>query len=344
MKKYYHILTLLILLFPISVCALSNAELSQKEYRYTLSLIRELNIIVQNFGTDEEREEYETIRRNFQRAAERHYARDFITITALSEQTAAIDNSTTSVDLFYELKLQLLEMYSTMAAVYLARTNNILEGTAREATDILIEYGKGSGLAKYFFARPVNPRTDIKPYDADKYHYFRERATIEAYLHDGYKYLEQARNVYQDVDFQYIKTKDVKSTRDLTYMIEKHRAAIIICRDAKECGIAIYKILNLHDLDGILRKYGVNDQSVIRFPIYDDRIPEQYKVDATDNRNLIWTVEKKRIGNYEQLNPDSADITDTNRQRQEMESDVVNEEDQQQNDNDHDEEEPAQEQ
>ncbi len=251
-------------------------------------------------------------------------ARLFIQITSFTQETEAIDTSTTSVDLFYELKLQLLDMYSNMAALYITRTKDILDGTSQEATDILIEYGKGSGLSKYFFARPVDPLRDVKPYDADKYHYFRSRATIEDYLNSGYRYLEEARNVYTDVDYRYILTKETKTTRELTFMIEKHRAAIIKCRQAKECGIAIHKILNLHDLDGILRKYDVNDTYVQRYPIYDDRIPEKYKVDATDNRRLIWAVEKRRIGNYDELNPESEDETDPNTQREESENNEDN--------------------
>ena len=39
-------------------------------------------------------------------------------------------------------------------------------------------------------------------------------------------------------------------------------------------------------------------------PIYDDRIPEVYKVDAVDNQKLLYKVEKQRIAGYE-INKDT---------------------------------------
>jgi hypothetical protein len=316
MKPFKYITAFLLLLTPITSFSISNATISQQEYAYSLKLIRELNVIVENFGTDEEKQEYEKIRENFQTAAERHYARDFITVSSFEADTESANTSTTSVDLFYELKLELLEMYNKMAQLYISRTKEILDDTAKEATDIIIEYGSGSALSKYFFGRPFNPLKDNKPYDTDKYHYFRARSSIEEYLDNGYRSLQEARLVYNDVDYQYIMTKEIKTSRELTYILEKHRAAIIICRKAKESGLEIYKILNLHDTDGIIRKYDVSNIALQRYPIYDDRLPEKYKVDATDNRKLIWGLEKRRIGNYDELNPDSVDETNPNTQRE----------------------------
>ena len=65
------------------------------------------------------------------------------------------------------------------------------------------------------------------------------------------------------------------------------------CRTAKLYGIEIHKIMNINELIRILEKYELNLNELD--PIFDDRIPEEYKVDANDNIKLIHTLEMKRL-------------------------------------------------
>ena len=58
-------------------------------------------------------------------------------------------------------------------------------------------------------------------------------------------------------------------------------------------GLEIHKILNINKLGDILRKYNLTAQRLN--PIFDDRIPEDYKLDAIDNKKLIYSLEKKRL-------------------------------------------------
>lgn len=299
-----------VLIAPLALFSKSNSAISEEDYVYTLTLLRELNTIVLNFGTEEQVEQYKKIKVYYQVAAERHYSKHFIKSVSLSGNPTPDANIKTSIDLFYELKVDLLEMYEEMSDFYIIRTQVLLDGMAREATDILIEYGKQSALAKYF-QRPVDPLRDSKPYDANKYHYFYKRQSIEAQLDSGYRYLQQARNVYLDVDYLYVKDKEQRTSADLDFLLEKHRAVIILSRQAKECGLAVYQTLNTHKMDDILRKYDVSITNVIRYPIYDDRLPEEFKIDATDNRKLAFNIEKKRVADYEQVNPDSREVVTT---------------------------------
>lgn len=316
-------------MIPVSLYSVSNAVISNQDYRYSLEILRDLNIIISNFGTDSEKEEFLKIRSNFQVAAERHYGRHFVNVTSLTYKKEKAEERETSIDLFYDLKLQLIDLYSTLSEFYIFRTQELLDSIAKESTDIIIEYGRGGGKSKYFFSRPIDPLTDVKPYDADKFHYFRVRSSIEQYLDSGYRYLNDARRVFDDVDYIYIMSKERKTNRELSYIIEKHRAAIILARQSKESGIEIYRTLNVHKMTEILGKYDVSNQKILQFPIYDDRIPEQYKVDATDNRKLLFSVEKQRIGNYDDLNPKSAEETDPNNQNRpdkKVETDEIAEE------------------
>ncbi len=313
--RFKKIILLITLLIPHSIYPVSNAVISNQEYRKSLEILRELNIIISNFGTDTEKENLKKIRDNFQIAAQRHYGRHFINISSLTYKKEKSSEKETSIDLFYDLKLQLIDLYSELSQFYIFRTQEILDSIAKETVDIIVEYGRGGGRSKYFFSRPIDPLKDNKPYDADKFHYFRIRATIEEYLDCGYRNLEDAQKVFDDVDYIYIMSKDKKTNKELSFILQKHRDAIKLARQGKECGIAIYQTLYTHKMSEILYKYDVSSHKVTQFPIYDDRIPEPYKVDATDNRKLLFSVEKQRIGNYDELNPKSAELTNPNNQK-----------------------------
>ena len=313
--RFKKFLLFIILVIPYSIYPVSNAVISNQEYRNSLEILRELNIIISNFGTDAEKEELKKIKNDFQIAAQRHYGRHFINVTSLTYKKEESEEKATSIDLFYDLKLQLIDLYSNLSEFYIFRTQEILDSIAKDTVDIIIEYGRGGGKSKYFFSRPIDPLKDNKPYDADKFHYFRIRATVEEYLDSGYRNLEDARRVFDDVDYIYIMSKEKKTNKELSFVLQKHRDAIKLARQGKECGIAIYQTLYTHKMSEILYKYDVSSHNVAQFPIYDDRIPEPYKVDATDNRKLLFSVEKQRIGNYDELNPKSAELTNPNNQK-----------------------------
>jgi len=57
--------------------------------------------------------------------------------------------------------------------------------------------------------------------------------------------------------------------------------------------IEIHKILKAHEIVAIQNKYGIKGNTLE--PIFDDRIPEEYKVDANDNMSLVHSIEKSRL-------------------------------------------------
>ena len=58
-------------------------------------------------------------------------------------------------------------------------------------------------------------------------------------------------------------------------------------------GIEIYKIFNDDKTGDLLIKYKVTESKIA--PVYDNRIPDAYKVDAVDNENKIFSAEKKML-------------------------------------------------
>ena len=72
--------------------------------------------------------------------------------------------------------------------------------------------------------------TEKKPYNPEKYHFFRDKETLERYLKNGYKSLQEARNLYNDPDYTYIKTKQQKTSDDLDFLLLKQQGVIKKCR------------------------------------------------------------------------------------------------------------------
>ncbi|OHD65657.1 MAG: hypothetical protein A2176_13525 [Spirochaetes bacterium RBG_13_51_14] len=270
------IATVLVAFSAISSFAISPAVKSTNDYAFTLETIRKIRIMVENFGDEELKKKYSDITTLFQEAGENYYGQDF-TGSALK---------------FKKLKVELISILETIDDLYLKRTKEILDSTSKETFSTLIEYSKQSGLAA-FFKKPYDPMRDIKPYDTDKYHFFYDREKIVSYLREGYKNYERAKNIFNDPEIAVLKKKTSLTIKNMNYIINSYSEVVFLCREAKKNGIEIHKVKNINELGKSIMKYNITHGSVI--PIYDDRIPEKYKVDANDNLRLIHAVEVKKL-------------------------------------------------
>ena len=275
--------------------ALSAVAKSQNDYTFLLSTIRDMSIMVDNFGTDDQKKRFDDIRLLFKRSAERHYAREFVKSDSLSDEVKPDNNSQSSLELFLQLKLQVASLFDDISKNYLDRSQVIMDSTSREVNDILINYGKNTGNAKYFY-RAIDPLTEKKPYKTGDYHYFRDKETLERYLRNGYKLLQDARNLSNNADFQYIKKKQNKTSVDLDYILNINLDIIQYCRQSKQYGIEMHRMLKISEIGDIQKKYNVTLGTINRNPIFDDRIPKDYKVDAIDNQKLLYRIERDRLG------------------------------------------------
>jgi hypothetical protein len=260
-----------------NVYSLSPAVKSTQDYSLAMFHLRELRIMIDNFGDDALKKRYADIKSQFQDAGENLYGQNFII----------------SATKFKKLKMELISLLEIIDDIYLKRTKEILDSTSKDSFDNLIEYSKNSGLRQYF-TRPYDPMKDIKPYDTDKYHLFHDREKIESYLRDGYKKYHAAKNIFEDPETAILRKKTTLTTQNINYIIHSYSRVITLCREAKENGIEIHRVKNINELGKSMLKYNTSHGSII--PIYDDRIPEKYKVDANDNMRLIHSIELKRLG------------------------------------------------
>ncbi len=277
MKKHVAALILLFMVIGTSNSySISPIEKSSKDYALTLETLRNIRIMVENFGDDELKNKYAVIRLQFQDASESFFGQDF----------------TSSASKYKKVKLEMISILGLIDDLYLKRTKEILDSTSKDTFDSLIEYSKHSGLAAYF-ARPYDPLKDVKPYDSDKYHLFHDRERISSYLREGYKKYQTAKNIYEDPEITLLRKKTTLTVKNINYIIARYSDVIILCRQAKECGIEIHRVKNINELGKSMLKYNVSHGSII--PIFDDRIPEKFKVDANDNMRYIHAVEQKKL-------------------------------------------------
>lgn len=262
--------------------AINIAIQTHEDFIFTLESLRNIRVIIENFGNDDLKNQFNEIKTQFSSASEDYYGQNF----------------TVSHQKFISLKEKIIAILENLTTMYIQRTKEILDSTSKTSFDIILKFGNAGGLKRYFI-KPYNPVEEKKPYKEEEYHFFHDKATIEQYLHLGYERLQTARNIFNDPDIAVIKAKKRKTSDNIDYIIERYSAAISQCRQSKQYGIEIHKLLKYHQIGNILEKYSLTDKALD--PIFDDRIPEDYKVDATDNIKSIYSIEKERLVNRSKI-------------------------------------------
>jgi hypothetical protein len=263
-------------IYPISLSVRSS-----KDYTITTKLIRELKPIMTNFKTEENQKEMESLTKSFEEAVLEHYGMKY-------------DSSAVK---FYNLKLQLIKTMERISKFYLDRTDELLKATSfdNKTVQIFITYDKNSGYAAYY-KKPFDPLRDIKPYDENftiqDFHLFADAQRVDNCLKNAHYYFTEAKRFFDDPEIAFIKSRKRIKSDQLTYILEKYLNVIQNCRTAKQCGLEIYKIKNEHRTGAIQDKYQLRKDQIT--PIFDDRIPEKFKVDAVDNLGLLYPVELER--------------------------------------------------
>lgn len=311
LKKIINLIILFFFIYKGNILHSESASVqSDRDYKLTLNIIREMDIIVANFGDEKTNKNfnYSELKAIFKQAAERHYAQEFLKPVYYTEsEDTKIDQSfQSSLDLFQKLKIELIKTLDVLSKEYIKRTRSILDSTSRETNDVIVKYSKKSSLARYFYM-PINPLYEPKPYTTSEFHFFYKRTTLETYLKNGYKTLQDGINIFKNGDFLYINSKKTKTPREYNYLLTSYLNIIKYCRLAKQYGIEIHKKLKENQLPLIQQKYDISYKKIQNFQIFDDRIPESYKIDAIDNKKMSFKIEKERLARWSKiirLNPD----------------------------------------
>jgi len=281
LKKIIFIIIIGIILSSVTeVFSISSSVKSQKDYRYTLDALRKIKIMVKNFPSEEKNKLYDNIQDLFESASEEYYGQNFVS----------------SHIKFTTVKSRLIILLELIASEYMQRSKSILDSTSKKSFNILMDYGKNSAYASYFKI-PFDPLKDVKPYNdkfqAKDYHFFRDKETIERYLKRGYKRYHATKKIMGNSDFIFLKNKKNKKPKTINYIISSLMDVIYLCREAKQYGIEIHKLLKIELFGDIRTKYRIQKKNIN--PIFDERIPKDFRIDAIDNMMLLYSVEMQRL-------------------------------------------------
>jgi hypothetical protein len=285
-----HVATFILLLFAAGTDthALSTAAKSENDYIYLMHHLRDVQVMIDNFASDQQRQKYTDLTNDFRNASVDFYAHNFIFFDKNAKKYRMK---------FYHVKLKMSELLDEMAKAYIDRTSDILRTTSKDSFNILIKFTKG-GYSKYF-NRPIDPQSRVqgeKIYKTDEYHLYHDKATIEQYLRKGYKMLEDAKRIYDHPDMQTVKAKTEKNNYDVNYMVDGYLNVVKLCRQSKQYGIEIYRIIRKNNIYAIQKKYETYNIPITNpEPVFDVRIPENYKIDANDNIRLVHSHELKKL-------------------------------------------------
>ena len=250
--------------------SISAAVKTEMDYKSLLQKLRFSTIATENFADEGQKKKFEEIKALFRDASAEYYGQRYeIAYTK-----------------FYKVKEDLFTLLDTITLLYLKRSKEILDSTAKTAFDIIIKYAKNTTFSNNF-KYPFDPIENKRNYDEKEYHFYYDRTKIENYLYDGYKKLSLANDTYNDPDFKYLKDKKKKTTKDLDSILDQCASVISLCRQTKTYGIEIYKIFNDDKTGDILIRYKISGDQID--PAIDSRIPDAYKIDAVDNERKIFS-------------------------------------------------------
>jgi len=251
------------------------------DYKSIFGILREMESMMVNFQTEDRKKDQEMLKKKFEEATLEFYGQNF---DASAKQ-------------YYDLKLEILRVLEQLCKDYMDRTKELLTAAYNEnkVIDIFINYSK-SGSYYWYFKKPFDPLNDISPYREDfpveDFHFFYNMKRVENYMKYSHFHLSEAKRLFNDPEIAFFKTKKKMLTVELDYILEKYIYVVKHCRYAKQLGIEIYKLKNKFKSSYFQDVYNLRKSQFT--PIFDDRIPEKYVIDAIDNAKLLYPQELER--------------------------------------------------
>ncbi|MCL1864915.1 MAG: hypothetical protein FWF73_03795 [Spirochaetes bacterium] len=279
--KYITFIAISLTLIQPNLYALSAIRQCDKDYRFTFGILREMEPMMINFQTDDRKKDQEKLKKNFEEATFEFFGQNY-------------DGSSAK---YYNLKLEMVRILGQLCTEYINRSKEILTTAATEnkVVDIFMNYSK-SGSYYAYFKKPFDPLNDISPYREDfpvqDFHFFLDLRHVENYMRYGHYHHFEAKRIFNDPELAFFKSKKKIPQMELDYIIERYIYVIRHCRYAKQLGIEIYKLKNKFTPIYYQDKYNLRKSQFT--PIFDDRIPEKFIIDAVDNAKLIYPEELAR--------------------------------------------------
>ncbi len=258
-------------------------EHKQKDYEYIVTM----NVPVQNFGTDKQKNSYKIIKQDYQRALTFYFEEDYLK----------------SYKMFVKVRTGLETLYSQMSIVYINRTREILDDISNKWFDIHIEYGRDTQMVGYML-KDITPSSEAVFYDPKMFHFVYDKYIMERNVKQASQLLGKAKKLrkmaisiakyFKPADPLTPETPRIDMLR--LEMLRKYQGVISLCRYSKQNALSAYKAFN-RNLIYDTKKFKDNPyflpKNIDSDPIFDTRIPGVYLVDANDILNRIHEIELK---------------------------------------------------
>lgn len=286
-----------------SVQAVSVAEMASDLRKNSHFYMVSLETAISNFGSEENKKTYEEIKKKYVSAVGFYYERDF------PEAYRA----------YLEIQEDIETLAGDISSKYIERSQKMLVDFSSHIIDLEVKYDKNSELAKTLRANRVSYLNkesgeevmSTRFYAPKIVHYTYDRFSILDNLEYGYGHLGKAKSVRETAQAldKLLIDGQKPTTRMLDKKIRAYLASIELCRDSKANAIRMFQLYNRYDnytvqgnalFDKEAKEFKENpflNESKID-PIFDQRIPEEYRVDAEDvrHRNYKEQVEMKIEG------------------------------------------------
>lgn len=280
------IISVLIFIFGFAntVWGISTAEKAKEKMEENRKYIYAVEVPMKNFGTDEQKNEYMQLKNQYMVGLSYYMQADYLN----------------SYKELLETQKKLDKLYEKLTMDYIERTNKILQELVKTIVEIDIKYNRNSDLVARYLTDIQPPEIGGKkakeqfysPKETKDYHLVYDKRTIYRNVDKGFEYLGHAKRVRANaVDMEAKKYEDgqVVDPSIFSYRLDNYINVITLCREAKKNAFRAYRLINRNDIYPVQSQYRDNRfaKESHLLPVFDPRIPDQYKKDASDALNLV---------------------------------------------------------
>jgi hypothetical protein len=270
--------------FQNSLHAVSIAEKAKEKVAENKTYIYAIEVSIKNFGTQDQKNEYNAILDQYK-----------IGLGFFME-----DNYLNAYKELLEAQKKLDKLYEKVSMDYIERTSKILKELVSNIVEIDMMYNKKSDLIRRYQVDIIAPKlekyNEKETFYTDKevknFHFVYDKKVITRNLDMGFTRLGDAKKVRQDAvvtEERKYEEGQVVDPAIFRYRLENYLTTIELCRDAKRNAIRSYQLMNRNDIYPVqseLRNNRFADERNL-LPVFDPRIPDSYKIDASDALSLV---------------------------------------------------------
>ncbi|MDH4263093.1 MAG: hypothetical protein OEV78_08620 [Spirochaetia bacterium] len=270
-----------------NVYSISIAEKAREKVVENRQFIYSLEIPMKNFGSTEQKNDYNAIKDQYMIGLGYFYEGNYVN----------------SYKELLDAQIKLDKLYEKISMDYIERTTKILQELVKSAVEIDIEFNKDSDLVRRFQTDREAPKEKVA-YDPKKFHFVYDKRTIARNIALGFSHLGDAKRIRDEaVSFEEKNYEEGQKVDPAIYKyrLNNYQSVIDLCRAGKKNAFNVYQLINRNEVYSVQKDFKGNRfaRESKLLPVFDPRIPDNYKIDASDTLNLVHEDEiniKRNLG------------------------------------------------